>query len=808
MKKVNVIVFGLLVAFMPLMAKAQSKAEVKTKGTTTQVTFYTPEIVRVVKYPSDATGPTRKSMVVTLAPQDGLDIKIKDAGNKTTMTSQALTVTIDKRTGLVQFLSKGKNLLKEKSYGFEERTTGPDKGSYRTTVVYQLDKNEPIYGLGAIQDGKMNRRNSTHKMMEQSNLQDYQYVIQSLKGWGLFWDNYSRADFVDDANGMKFSAEVGDAIDYYFMWGGSADGVNAQMRALSGKVPMFPLWTFGYWQCRERYKTPQELLEVVNWHRANNVPLDGIIQDWQYWGSNYLWNAMDFLAEAYHRGERMVKEVHRQNAHLMISIWASFGPQTLAFKELEKKGLLYNISTWPQSGISHVWPPIMEYPSGVRVYDALSPEARDIYWKNLKKLVDYDIDAWWMDSTDPDYFDSKDSEYDQPAGDGTWRRYRNAFPLASVSGVHDNLRAHSSDKRVFIMTRSAFAGQQRYGSGLWSGDVGSSWDMLRKQIPLGLNYTMTGCPNFNTDIGGFFCGSYNTKGGGSAPKNIQFQELYVRWMQYALFCPVFRSHGADAPREIYQFGKKGEPVFDAIEKSIRLRYQLLPYLYSTAWQVTDNDESYLRALVYDFPNDKRVWDMNDEFLFGRSILATPIVSPQYTEEKIVREDAYSGWDKKEAKESPLANVDFTQGKTTTKYLPKGCGWYDYWTEKYYRGGQDVTIETTFDQGPMFVRAGSILPLAPVVQYAEERKWDNLNIIVYPGADATFTLYEDEGDNYNYEKGQYATIRFTWDNQKKQLTIGKQEGQYPGMLKQRKFNVRIAGQEGIKTVEYNGEEIIL
>ena len=799
--------FFCLIAFVTGI-QAQNTQEVKANGTTTQVTFYSPEIVRVVKFPSDAKAPERASLVVTLAPQDGLDIKVKESGTRTTMTSQALTVTIDKRTGLVQFLSKGKNLLKEKSYGFEERTTGPDKGSYRTTVVYQLDKNEPIYGLGAIQDGKMNRRNSTHKMMEQSNLQDYQYVIQSLKGWGLFWDNYSRADFVDDANGMKFSAEVGDAIDYYFMWGGSADGVNAQMRALSGKVPMFPLWTFGYWQCRERYKTPQELLEVVNWHRANNVPLDGIIQDWQYWGSNYLWNAMDFLAEAYHRGERMVKEVHRQNAHLMISIWASFGPQTLAFKELEKKGLLYNISTWPQSGISHVWPPIMEYPSGVRVYDALSPEARDIYWKNLKKLVDYDIDAWWMDSTDPDYFDSKDSEYDQPAGDGTWRRYRNAFPLASVSGVHDKLRAHSSDKRVFIMTRSAFAGQQRYGSGLWSGDVGSSWDMLRKQIPLGLNYTMTGCPNFNTDIGGFFCGSYNTKGGGSAPKNIQFQELYVRWMQYALFCPVFRSHGADAPREIYQFGKKGEPVFDAIEKSIRLRYQLLPYLYSTAWQVTDNDESYLRALVYDFPNDKRVWDMNDEFLFGRSILATPIVSPQYTEEKIVREDAYSGWDKKEAKESPLANVDFTQAKTTTKYLPKGCGWYDYWTEKYYRGGQDVTIETTFDQGPMFVRAGSILPLAPVVQYAEERKWDNLDIIVYPGADATFTLYEDEGDNYNYEKGQYATIRFTWDNQKKQLTIGKQEGQYPGMLKQRKFNVRIAGQEAIKTVEYNGEEIKL
>jgi alpha-D-xyloside xylohydrolase len=319
---------------------------------------------------------------------------------------------------------------------------------------------------------------------------------------------------------------------------------------------------------------------------------------------------------------------------------------------------------------------------------------------------------------------------------------------------------------------------------------------------------MTGCPNFNTDIGGFFCGSYNTKGGGSAPKNIQFQELYVRWMQYALFCPVFRSHGADAPREIYQFGKKGEPTFDAIEKTIRFRYQLLPYLYSTAWQVTNNNESYMRALVYDFPNDKRVWDMNDEFLFGQSILATPIVAPQYTTEKIVRESAYSGWEKKEAKDNPLANVDFTQTKTATKYLPKGANWYDFWTEKYYQGGQDVTFETTYDQGPMFVRAGSILPLAPVMQYAEESKWDNLDIIVYPGADATFTLYEDEGDNYNYEKGEYSTITFTWNNAKKQLTIGERQGQFKGMLTSRKFNVRVVGTEGIQTIEYNGKAMTL
>lgn len=807
MKKLWMLLLAAFFCVTLFAAESENKAQLKVDGVTTQITFYSPEIVRVVKFPEGATWQGRQSLVVTLAPEQNLKISRKENATSITLSSNALSVVVDKKTGLVQFLQKGKNLLKESAYDFRLREQGADKGSYRTMIRYQLEKDEPIYGLGAIQDGKMNRRNSHFRMMEQSNLQDYQYVIQSLKGWGLFWDNYSRADFIDNEQGMTFSAEVGDAIDYYFMAGGSADGVNSQMRKLSGKVPMFPLWTFGYWQCRERYKTPQELLEVVNWHRKNGVPLDGIIQDWQYWGSNYLWNAMDFLGEPYHNGKWMVEEVHRQNAHLMISVWASFGPQTQAYKQLDEKDLMYDFQTWPQSGLTF-WPPRMDYPSGVRVYDALSPEAREIYWQNMKRLVDYDIDAWWMDSTDPDAFNVKDEHYEHKAGDGTWRRYRNAFPLASVSGIYDNLRKNSEDKRVFIMTRSAFAGQQRYGAGLWSGDVASSWDMLRKQIPLGLNYTMTGCPNFNTDIGGFFCGSYNTRGGGSAPRNSQYQELYVRWMQYALFCPVFRSHGADAPREIYQFGKRGDAAFDAIEKTIRLRYQLLPYIYSTAWQVTSNDESYMRALIYDFPEDKRVWDLGNEFLFGRSILATPIDTPQYTEEKIIREDAMSGWNRREATTEKRQSVDFAQTKSVTKYLPEGADWYDFWSEKRYKGGQDVTIETSLDKGPMFVRAGSILPLAPVVQYAEQSKWEKLEIVVYPGADATFTLYEDEGDNYNYEKGAYSTIRFSWDDRRGRLTIHQAEGQYPGMLHKRTFDVRIVGKEGVRTVEYTGEQVKL
>ena len=443
---------------------------------------------------------------------------------------------------------------------------------------------------------------------------------------------------------------------------------------------------------------------------------------------------------------------------------------------------------------------------GVKVYDAFSPVARDIYWKHLKRLYDYGTDAWWMDSTDPDFFNPRESDYEHKVYGGTWRSQRNAFPLETVRGIYQSQRRDYADspKRVFIMTRSSFAGQQHYGSNMWSGDVASSWDMLRKQIPAGLSFSLTGNPNFNTDIGGFFCGSYNTRGSGSAPQNPQFQELYVRWMQYGLFCPVFRSHGADAPREIWQFGKKGEPVYDAIEKMIRLRYRLIPYLYSTAWQITSANGSYLRPLFSDFAADKKVWNATDEFMFGRSILAAPIVDPQYTEEKIVKEDAMTGWDRKDVrgKMEDGRSVDWSVSKSVVKYLPKGALWYDFWTNKTYKGGQNITFETSFDRVPMFIRAGSILPLGPEMQYVGEKAWDNLEIRVYPGADGDFTLYEDEGDGYNYEKGIYTTITFHWNNKSRTLTIGNRKGEYPGMLKTRRFTI-VLPDGTTTTIDYDG-----
>jgi alpha-D-xyloside xylohydrolase len=787
-------------------AQGPNSVELDAGGNHLQVTFYTPQIVRVVKSPVGSRLPQTASEVVIMAPLGGKMITTESSSRSVRMKSSALTVVIDKRTGLVSFASdRGKNLLKEKSVRFEPRTQGADQGRYVVSQTYQLDREEPIYGLGTIQDGKLNRRGLT-KVVEQTNLEDFQNVVQSVKGWGVYWDNYSRSLFEDKAEGMTFKAEVGDCADYYFMYGGNADGVNRCMRQLTGDVPMFPLWTYGYWQSRERYHSSAELLDVVDRYRKLRVPLDGIIQDWQYWGSNYTWNAMDFLNESFANGKQMIEKVHQNHAHFMISIWANFGPKTIQYRKLNERGLLFNFETWPQSGIAG-WPPRMDYPSGVKVYDAYSDEARNIYWDHLKTLFNYGVDAWWMDSTDPDFFNAKEADYEQQGAMGSWRSVRNLFPLVTVKGVYDRQRKASADKRVFIMTRSAFAGQQHYGAGLWSGDVASSWDMLRKQVPAGLNYTMTGCPNFNTDIGGFFCGAYNVNGSQSAPKNPQYQELYVRWLQYGLFCPVFRSHGTDAPREIYQFGAKGEPIYDAIENTIGLRYKLLPYLYSTAWQVTSAGESYLRALNYDFADDKNTWDMADEFMFGRSILATPILDPQYTGEKIVKEDNMSGWDKKSSEQpEQYQQPDFTEAKTVRKYLPKGADWYEFYSEKRFTGGQYVTLPTRIDRNMMFVKAGSILPLAPVMQYAQEKPWDDLNIVVYPGRDATFTLYEDEGDNYNYEKGVYSTITMKWDNYTRTLVIGPTIGHYPGMLTQRKFRVRLAAMEEDKVLDYSGKEI--
>ncbi|WP_339814617.1 TIM-barrel domain-containing protein, partial [Zunongwangia profunda] len=527
-----------------------------------------------------------------------------------------------------------------------------DQDTYTVSQSFNLDPKETIYGLGILQNGKMSQRNLEVKMI-QANREDYIPFFQSVKGYGLFWDNYSPTRFSDDTSATSFTSEVGDGIDYYFMYGGNADSVIAHMRQLTGQAPMFPLWTYGYWQSKERYKSQEETVGVVKKYRDLGVPLDGIIQDWQYWGDNYHWNAMEFLNEEFPNPQKMVDDIHALNAHIIISIWSSFGPKTQPYKELEKDNMLFNFSTWPQSGKSD-WPPNMDYPSGVRVYDPYNPKARDIYWKYLKKgLFSLGIDGWWMDSTEPDHLDITPKDFDEKTYLGSFRKVRNAFPLMTVGGVYKHMREATSDKRVFILTRSAFAGQQRYAANTWSGDTEASWKTLKDQISSGLNFSLTGIPYWNSDIGGFFIWEFKDK-----LDDPEYRELYARWLQFATFTPMMRSHGADAPREIYQFGKKGEPVYDALEKYINLRYSLLPYIYSEAWQITNQQSSLMRALVMDFPNDEKVLDLNDQYMFGHSFLVAPVLKSMYTE------------DKKE---------NFQQDGYRQVYLPKGTEWFDYWT---------------------------------------------------------------------------------------------------------------------------------
>ena len=767
------------------------------------VEFYTPRTVRIVKDNGQAA--EKKSLVVIATPENVKVSKTKK-GDATIYKSSALTVTV--QGGSVTFTdAKGNLLTSEGESSFTPIASGPDQGASKVKQTWTLDADECIYGIGMLQNGKLSQRGESRRM-EQSNLEDFAHFYQTIKGYGIYWDNYSPTRLVTPAEGqagkVELESEVGKLIDYYFIYGGDADGVIAEMRHLSGTVPMLPLWTYGFHQSRERYKSQNELLEVVRKYRDLKIPFDGIIQDWQYWGSNYTWNAMDFLNEDFGQAQRMIDEVHRQNAHMSISIWASFGPNTKQYAEMKEKGMLFNFQTWPQSGLSF-WPPRMDYPSGVRVYDPYNPEARDIYWKYLSHMHKMGIDAWWMDSTDPDHHSYKDSDLDEHCYLGSYRSVRNAFPLMTVGGVYDHQRAVDSTKRVFILTRSYFAGQQRTGAQSWSGDIGSSWESLRKQIPICLNHTLTANPNVNADIGGFFANSYNTQGANSATRNPQYQELYTRWMQFGAFTPMMRSHGTEVYRELYYYGKAGEPVYDALVDAVKLRYRFLPYIYSQSWQVSKNNDSFMRALFMDFKADKQTWNNKREYMFGHNVLVCPVIDPLYTTEKIVRTDPMSGWDKKENKRETYAPVDWAAVKTYNVYLPAGTKWYDYWTNTLLDGGQTIAAAAPLAHSPLYIKAGSILPLGPDVQYANENQYDNLDLVVYPGADASFTLYEDEGDSYNYEKGQYSTIQLAWNDRAKTLTIGKRTGNFPGMKASRTFKVKVIG--GIeKTITYSGKAI--
>jgi len=783
----------------PAVQKTPTGISIPCNNFTTELQVYNTGTIRVKKYPKDKTFYPQSLSVITKPASIPFSTKTK--GNIVTLKTSELSVSLDASTGTLLFTSSNGTILLKEQPGTTRFTPFNDAGQPTLSVQqgFLLDTDEAIYGLGQQQKGKMIQRNLTLKMI-QDNTDDYVPFFLSAKGYGIFWDNYSPTIFSDDPSATSFSSEVGEGIDYYFIKGNNADAVIAGMRSLTGASPMLPLWTFGFWQSKERYKTQDEPVEVVRRYRQLGVPIDGIIQDWQYWSSNYLWNAMEFLNPDFGNPKKMISDIHGLNAHMAISIWNSFGPETKQYRELDSIKALMNFGTWPLSGVDK-WPPLREYPSGVKVYDPYNPKARDIYWKYLSKLHALGLDAWWMDSSEPDHLDFKDEDLNNQTYLGSFRKVRNAFPLMTVGGVYSHQRQLDSSKRIFILTRSAFAGQQRYGANTWSGDVTASWKALRNQISAGLNFSLTGIPYWNSDIGGFFLGQFR-----NPLLNADYRELYTRWLQFGTFCPMMRSHGTDAPREIYQFGSKGDSVYNAIEKYIRLRYSLLPYIYSTSWDVSHQHASMMRALVMDFSNDKKALDINDQFMFGRSLLVAPVTERQYA-----KATGVNGKD-------TIYTPDYSVTRSKQVYLPAGTAWIDFWTGTQHPGGQTIAKETPLNIVPLYVKAGSILPMGPEVQYATEKKWDDLELRIYPGADGEFVLYEDENDNYNYERGQYSEIRFSWNDKKKQLTIADRSGQFPGMLEKRSFRIVIVNEKqgagdqpadrDARKVEYEGKKLVI
>jgi len=760
----------LLLAIMLLLCTTQLSAQdiqktarglkFSAQGLDVEIEFYSENTVRVYKTPIGIPY-TKKSLSVVSTPK-ATALTYTKKGNNTVIKSATVQVEINTETGGIYFYdSLGKVLLKDKDYGtqfspFEDA----GKASFKVRNGFLLDKEEAIYGVGQIMDNKFNRRNSFHHMQNE-NMSTYSPYFLSVKGYAVFWDNYSISQFNDNPQELSFDG-LGHCSDYYFMYGQNADGVIAQVRNLTGKAPMLPLWAYGFFQSKERYHTQDESLNVLKKYRELKVPLDVVIQDWRYWPeynkSDSAWNSQSFDKERFPDPKKWVDEIHKLNAKLLIVTWPGFGPKTAQRQEFDSKKMIINFDTWPPN-------------SGARPYDVFNPQALDIYWSYLNKGIFSYIgnDGWWLDSTEPDHINKKDSDFSLPTFLGSYRSVKNAYSLMHNKGIATHQRETNVNKRGVILTRSGFIGQQLYGSNTWSGDVSSTWDMLEKQIPAALNYTLMGIPNWNSDIGGFFAGRWQ-KGGGN--KNPEFQELYVRWMQFGTFSPMMRSHGTELPREIWNFGDRGTWCFDAQEKAIKLRYSLLPYIYSTSWDVSANDGTFMRPLVMDFPADQKTHDIGHSYLFGRSILVAPVT-------------------KYKAQKWPV-------------YLPEGSNWYSFWTEEKFKGGQTVDTDAPIAIVPLYVKAGAIIPFGPDVQYSTEKKWDNLQIRIYTGSNGEFLLYEDENDNYNYEKGIYSTIKFGWDEATKTLTIADRKGDFPQMLKSRKFTVNIIGYSKQNTNSHSKE----
>ncbi len=899
--------------------------QVRVGGVTKNVVFYGPATVRVNttlgenfwKHPS----------IVVIRKPAAVAFKTRDQAGTLTLESKQLHIVIDKSTGALTFKdAKGKVYTQENQAAPQTLKKIDISGAptYEARNTFTLKPEEAIYGFGFVGEGELNRRNKDLLLM-QTNIGIIIPVMMSSERYGILWDTYSKMRFKDSAEGASLWAESAPGgVDYYFMAGATMDKVVAGYRDLTGVAPMYSKQAFGLFMSKERYETQARLVEVAQTFRKEQFPLDYIVQDWQYWGSDKdgTWSGMIWNPERFPDPKGMTKSIHDLNLKLMVSIWPSIGNDTALGKELDQKGLRFEPLHWISKK--------------ARIYDAFSPEGRKIYFKHVKQgLLDVGVDALWMDGTEVEVgtavHDAGETERDikllgtNAMGDFT--RYLNPYSLMTTQGTYDGQRA-TSKQRVLTLTRSAWAGAQRTAATSWSGDTRATWKTLQEQINGGVNVTITGNPYWTQDTAGFFM-SADFPGG---EKNPSYRELYARWLQYAAFNPLMRIHGTDIEREPYIFKQTDPQMYKALRDAVHLRYRLLPYIYSLSAKVTQDGYTLMRALPMDFPDDRGVHNVNDAFQFGPSFLVHPVTrqmyrmppppaitipasalrtpdgkpglagqyfegtgfetpkgktvdatidfhwpgppladipgglasmenfSARWTGSLVAPEDgeyelgvegddgyrllldgktAVEDWrtggrryagtkvNLKQGQSVPLT-LEFYQGlsernlrlawrtpsqvanaaknatlkpdTTMQTYLPLGADWYDFWTHERFSGGKTVSKDVPLDVFPLYVRAGSIVPMGPVVQYATERPDAPHEIRIYPGADGKFTVYEDDNETYDYEKGRYATYDLAWNDAAKSLSVSARKGTYPGLVKTRKLNVVLVSPANATAIE--------
>src|SRR5271157_1888897 len=887
----------------PRIQRIQNGVQLAAGDLNVKVQFYSEGTVRVVKWPAGGTS-EKSSLSVIQKDLPDLGVRFEDGGETITLRSGQIKLLLNKSDGAIRYLGNDNQVILEEQGRavFTPAQIAQEKSAFSVRQNFKLTPDEGLYGLGQHQSGAMNYRGQTVKLV-QSNTEAVTPFLVSTRDYGIFWDNYSKTIFADNRETTSFWSDVADNIDYYFLLGPTMDQVIAGYRNLTGQAPMYGKWAYGYWQSKEHYATRDELLGIAQEYRKRRIPIDNLIQDWNYWGGNDMWGGMFFDENKYPRPKEMIDLLHQQNFHIIISIWAGLGPASPIYQDMDRRGYLYSPVGW----------------AGFKYYDAYNPAANDLYWQYANKgLFSKGIDGWWMDSTEPDIVNAltkESEEYEMKRVEnnhlGSFARYLNPYSLLITEAVYKNQRKETDQKRVYILTRSTFAGQQRAAATTWSGDIGADWGVYRKQISAGINHSMAGIPYWTFDIGAYSLGCQGGvfMNGGKDPA---YQEFYTRMFQLGAFSPIFRAHGSETPREIWEFGEY-TPV---LEKFDNLRYRLLPYIYSLGWQVTHNGYTIMRGLAMDFTSDHKTYSIDDQYMFGPAIMVSPVteymyhrppedgilVAPEnfrtkdgkpglnatyYCDDEFknachedvepdVNLDWYTGWasfitgpkfsvrwegklipsetgsyrfnlksfgsrrvylDGKEVPHNyesmeswtvPVAlaagkEYDFKfetansalgafrakvywktpaihareavvepREKTRSVYLPAGSSWIDFWTGEKLEGGRSVAADAPIEKIPLMIKAGSILPMGPFIQYSTEKPADPIELRIYPGANGSFTLYEDENDNYNYEKGVYSTIGFYWNDARRQLTIDARKGEFPGMLKTRIFQAVIVG----------------